>query len=1599
MNSIKEYILEQVSKKELQPESALLYLQELENVKESDNRIAVIGMACDLPEAKNYNDFWDNLLNERDCLGYMTREFDDYYKLVENPRFAEVMGTKPFDIEANRFQSRSSYVKDADKFDAAFFSIAPREARYMEPSQRIFLETACGAIEDAGYSLDDVMGSSIGVFVGKDHNNAEFYKMITKPDTLSTTGSWHGILASRISYIFNFRGPAIVIDTACSSGLVSVHEACRALQAGDCTMAIAGGVAIGGSPANGEKDPDSTGDALEAVAATDSTVRPFDKKSAGTVFGEGCAVLLLKPLSKAIEDGDHIHAVITASAVNNDGASNGITAPNPAAQTDVICKAWEDAKLDPKKISYVETHGTGTLLGDPIEFKALNNAFRKYTADRQFCGIGSAKSNMGHLIAASGCVGMMKVILAMQHRTLPASINFEEPNPHINFLDSALYIVDQPTPWGEEEETLYAGVSSFGFSGTNVHVILESAEKYQPKAKENSAKPRILTISAKTEWSLKQAIERYAGFIDNTPDICLDSLCYTASLGRAHYNFRVAIAFTDYEDLKQKIDRLNWCGLENTYQDVYFGSYKVVSDRRMERGKGEYTESEVKQTNRLAEEVLKKIQADNFNIDEYRLLCEHYIHGASICWSVLFGNQVPDKIPLPTYPFERTVYWADNKELKATDSVLTGEPNNHPLVERCLIRSVNQDIYTTKFSIKKHWILHDHVIMGKNIIPGTAYVELAREACSKYIEGPMEFRDMCFLTPLGVEPDEEVDAQIIITKCKNHVEFMVVTAKHALDAEGDEWVKHVEGKAYKLDPETRPEKLDLSVLNDPSLVSREVVLAPLGTPDAPMCFGPRWNNVRRVYVSPTYRYVDARLADEFAEDLKVFKYHSSLLDEAVNAGVLAAKEQVYLPFLFKSIKLYQPLPQEVYSRALCTNPDVKSDEINTYDVQLTDSEGNVLVDISDYSIKKVHKFNNYEDKIYYRVNWIKKDRAEEMNSSLGNVLVVGSNALGEELLLKISQASKVLMTANKGAEYKQTDENSFVVGCNENDYRSLCTTLSSRELNTIIYAGSFSPSEGSLSLDELNGSLENGDYGLFFLVKAIIKSKIRGKLDVILLTDHSALVTGEEKVVKPENASLAGLGRCIPQEYPNLETRIIDVDSNTEDNTIVAEILSGAHTEYVALRGTDRYEECLTKFERTAQMDGVPLNISEGCVLITGGTGGLGIETAKYIAEKGASNICLISRRVFPDEDRWQQLLSDGTDQKICTAITAMNSIKEKGVNVFTRSADVSDETCMRTLISDIENEYGKVVAVIHCAGMAGDGFIVNKPFSKFREVLSPKVIGTKVLDTVLNWDKIEIFVAFSSMTSLMGGPGQSDYTAANAYLDAFAGQGALTGKPIVTLNWPAWSEAGMAVDYNVSDAQTMFHSVDNATAITYLNDAISYRLRNVVPGEINYDMLAVASDEIRMNIAQNIKRAIDIQKKKLQSENGSKSREYSMQDVVMLGKAAGEYTDTEKKVAYIYAGVLDIREIDIYDNYNSLGGNSMTSTEILKILNQYFDNMLDVSDVFSYPTVVEMAEYIDSKLNAKNDTVEKEENVNDLLEQFESGEIEVDKMLEYFDE
>ncbi|MBP3413233.1 MAG: SDR family NAD(P)-dependent oxidoreductase, partial [Oscillospiraceae bacterium] len=1232
---------------------------------------------------------------------------------------------------------------------------------------------------------------------------------------------------------------------------------------------------------------------------------------------------------------------------------------------------------------------------------ALNNAFRKYSDDRQFCGIGSAKSNVGHLVAASGPVGMMKVILSMKNRTLPASIHFEEPNPHISFLDSAMYVVDRATPWGTEGETLRAGVSSFGFSGTNVHVLLESAEAYRAPKVESVSAPRVLPISAKTKWSLEQYVSRYTDLLEKNSEIDLDSLCYTASQGRGHYNFRLAIPFLSYSDLKRKLNRLNYRGLENGDSNVYYGSYKVVSDKRMERGEGEYTESEIRATNRSAEEILSRIHAVGINMKDCEELCRCYIHGATIRWDALFGSKKPQKIHLPTYPFERTPYWADERVLKTKDVSEFGEANDHPLVERCLLKSIHQDIYITRFSVKKHWILHDHVIMGRNIIPGTAYVELAREVCSKYIDGEIELRDLVFMTPLAVEPNEEVEAQIVVTKQRGYVEFVVATCRSAIDADGADWIKHVEGKAYKLDPEACPGPFDLRVLEtDPSLASKPVQLAGLDTPDAIMCFGPRWQNIKKVYVSPRDLYVHAKIDDRFVGDLETFQFHTSLLDATVNAGIQATMEGVYLPFLFKSLKLYRPLPQEVYSRAICKNPNAPSDETYTYDVQLMDKEGNILVDITDYTVKKVHKFNNYEDKSYYRIQWMQQDRQEAYEHSLGTTMVIGSQALSDDLIDRIEAVSSRLILVDNADSFAEIETDIYDVDCSEEGYRSLCAAISGTEIDTILYAGAYAPRTADAPLQSFEDRLDKGLYGLFHLTKALIKERIRGKLDIVVLTDHGAKVSGKELTVKPDNAALIGLAKCVVQEYQNLATRSIDTDNRTDNDQIMKELLNLDRTPRVALRGDVRYVEQLEKFDRDAQLDEVPLDLSEGCVLITGGTGGLGLEAAKYLAEKGASSIILLSRRGFPKEEQWDTILNEGTDKKLCEAIQSIRQIQDKDVDVLTVSADVSNASVMSRILQSLEKAFGKVVGVVHCAGVAGDGFLINKPFEVFRNVVTPKILGTKILDTLLNWEDVQLFVTYSSMTTLLGGPGQGDYTAANSYLDAYAQQGSLFGKPIVSLNWPAWSETGMAVDYDVSDAQVLFRSLDNSSAIAYLDDAISYRLFNVVPGELNYSVLAMIADDLALNLAPNIRKAVEVQKRRMQSAESGQSHSFNIQDVVILGKSAADLTHTEKQVAYIYAGVLSIEEIDIYENYNSLGGNSMTSTEILKILNQHFDNLLDVSDVFSYPTVFEMAEYIDSKLDpAKNENKDAGEPVTQLIDQLETGDIEIDKMIEYFDE
>ena len=357
---------------------------------------------------------------------------------------------------------------------------------------------------------------------------------------MSIPGNLVSILPSRISYLLDLRGPSMLIDTACSSSLVAIHMACESLMMGNCDMALAGSIRLDLMPFQVE----------EKIGIESSTgkTKPFDESSDGTGFGEGVGVVMLKPLSKAIDDGDNIYATILGSAINQDGASAGITAPNLFAQRDVLIDAWENAGINPEEISFIETHGTGTKIGDPIEIDAITKAFQSFTNKKQFCAISSVKSNIGHLLEAAGIIGLIRTVLSMQHKKITPTLHFNKPNQEISFEESPVYLNNRLIPW-EVESARIAGISSFGFSGTNCHMILQEPPVLS-RVSDKDKDLELLVFSAKTPTALIRLIQKYHRYVSENDRVKLKDMCYTAAVGRKHYSYRIAILASTMDQLR-----------------------------------------------------------------------------------------------------------------------------------------------------------------------------------------------------------------------------------------------------------------------------------------------------------------------------------------------------------------------------------------------------------------------------------------------------------------------------------------------------------------------------------------------------------------------------------------------------------------------------------------------------------------------------------------------------------------------------------------------------------------------------------------------------------------------------------------------------------------------------------------------------------------------------------------------------------------------------------------------------------------------------------------------------------------------------------------
>ncbi|WP_089103854.1 beta-ketoacyl synthase N-terminal-like domain-containing protein [Streptomyces hyaluromycini] len=611
--------------------------------------VAIIGVSGRFPKAETLEEYWVNLEFARDCVVEIPKERWD-------PRDYDRSVGESHGKSGDMYCKWGGFLQDVDRFDAAFFRISPREAKFMDPQERLFLQTAAACFEDAGYSRERLSDSragdgraSVGVFVGATYNNYQLHQIQGfAADAGTPVNSQTYSIANRVSYVFNLRGPSLCVDTACSSSLVALHLACESVSRGESAMAIAGGVNLSLHPSK------YVSLCAAQFASSDGHCRAFGKDGDGYVPGEGVGAVLLKPLARAEADGDHIYAVIKGTAVNNDGRTFGYSVPNPTAQAEVIREALDRAGVDARTISYVEAHGTGTKLGDPVEISGLTEAYRKDTADRQFCAIGSTKSNIGHLEAAAGIAQLTKVLLQMKHRKLAASlIHAEELNPGIDFGGSPFYVQRVTADWKrpvvdiEGRETVVprrAGISSFGAGGVNVHAIVEEYDADRHRAgSEDALKsgPAVIVLSAKRADRLKDYAEALRTHVLRTPDraASLTDIAYTLQTGRDPHPFRLAFVATDLDDVARK--------LELFLKDHTADGEPVVHTGQADAGAGDTGQDE-------PPALPESLDSPPAMERAARL----WAQGAEIDWDTYHRGPKPGRVPLPTYPFVGDRYWS-----------------------------------------------------------------------------------------------------------------------------------------------------------------------------------------------------------------------------------------------------------------------------------------------------------------------------------------------------------------------------------------------------------------------------------------------------------------------------------------------------------------------------------------------------------------------------------------------------------------------------------------------------------------------------------------------------------------------------------------------------------------------------------------------------------------------------------------------------------------------------------------------------------------------------------------------------------------------------
>jgi acyl transferase domain-containing protein/thioesterase domain-containing protein/acyl carrier protein len=1360
----------------------------------TSNDIAIVGMATHLPGAVDPQTYWTNLREGVESIRRLTEE-----ELLAN-------GESSHRMRHRNYVPAAAVLEGFEQFDADFFGFSPKEAAIMDPQHRQFLEVAWEALENAGHPPERFSGP-IAVYAGCGMGSYFYFNICSNPELVASTGMFllrhtgndKDFLSTRVSHIFDLKGPSVNIQTACSTSLVAVHQACQSLLLGECDMALAGGVTIELPHARGYIFQEGE------ILSPDGRCHAFDHRAQGTVFGSGAGVVVLRRLEDAVEDGDHIWAVIKGTAVNNDGAAKaGYLAPSVDGQAKSIAEAHAVAGVSADTIDYVECHGTGTYLGDPIEVAALTQAFQSTTAETGFCRIGSVKTNIGHTDTAAGVASLIKVALALKHREIPPSLGYEAPNPSIEFESGPFLVNDRLREWVSHKGPRRAGVNSLGVGGTNAHAVVEEAPDRAPS--DPSDWPfQLLVVSGRSKAALEANARALAAHLRAHPEQPLADVAWTLKTGRRAFEHRrvlVAASHAEAADLLEGSDARRVFTHQHLVDDPevvfmfpgggaqYAGmarelyATEPVFQDWMDRGLAilqKRIDYDIRAlwlpesgNHAHAVERLKRPSVQLPLI----MLVEHALAQLWISWGVkpaaLVGHSMGENTAAclaGVMSFEDCIGLVHLRG-QLFDSIPPGGMLSVPLHADEVRGLLGQELDMASVNAPELCVVSgpqealdqlEARLREREVEPQRIQIDIA--AHSRMLE-PILGRFESYLRSIRLSPPR---LPIISNR-----DGKPLSAQQATDPLY--WVGHLRNTVHFSDcmatlKEANPQRVYLEVGPGKALGSLSQA-----------------NGVPASQVINSLRHPEHQVADDV--------WFLGTLGRLWASGVAVDWE----PIWGEARRHRVPLPTYAFQRKpYFIKPGVASAHVVESLLARSDDVGRW----------------GYQPRWRPRPADCEIDVTTELTSTEPRHWLVFADEAGLTcaLIARLREAGHRVTVVSAGDMFARVGEHDFLLAPERGreGYDELVRELmsSGHPPQAVVHAWLVTQEErfrpGS---SFFHRNLEQGFFSLLFLAQAMAEENLPKPLQLTVLSTGAVRVRNEA-LSYPEKATVAGPVKVAPRELPGLSCTWLDLQLPERPtgwrtrpdpaalqglvDQVLEDLMATPGNRQVALRGAKRLELGIAALP-LPPADELSVLPEHAVCLITGGLGGIGLSLAERLAREKQARLVLLTRSALPSSDSWDEVLrtqSPGSTQ--VQRILAVRRLQALGAEVLVLAADVCNVNDMKAVAAKAQERFGRIHAVIHAAGVVDDGPLLTKTSGSVEEVFAPKVHGVQILHDLFPDGSIDWLVLFSSTSTVTAPAGQVDYVAANEYLNAYAQCRAGGKTRVMAINWGVWNEVGMA--------------------------------------------------------------------------------------------------------------------------------------------------------------------------------------------------------------